>query len=494
MSSIKKLFGQVAVYGLSSILARAVNFLLVPFYTEYLETDVFGVLTMYMTYTAFFLVFLSFGMETSYFRFSNKELEERKAFSQFFTIVFVLALLGAGSLFVFAEPLAQLLGGSGDVIYLRIQSSVIFLDVLFSLSFARLRNLNKGFKFAMVKFTSIGLNVALNLLLVVYLPHVLLLDELDLGLFSLDLSDQVLMILVANLGAASIYLGVFWKDLWTLFRYFDRALFKPILTYAYPIMILGLAGVINELLDRVMLLKLLPEGLYAALNWSTLDAIGVYSANYKFAILVTLGIQAYRYAAEPFFFKKAKDQDSKQTFVQLMNVFVVLLLTVAVMISIFKQELGVIMLRSPEYRQGLSVVPVLLLANVCVGVYYNLSAWYKLTDKTIFGTYIGIGGALITVGLNYVLIPYFGFMGSAYATLVCYFTMMAVSYFFGQRYYPVDYQVGKLLFYSAVAIAVVMVSHFLIEALAFAWVYKTMLTLSFCGLLYVLEIRKWLKG
>lgn len=482
------------MYGLSSILARAVNFLLVPFYTEYLETDVFGVLTMYMTYTAFFLVFLSFGMETSYFRFSNKELQEKKAFSQFFTIVFVVALLGAGTLFVFAEPLAHWLGESGQVVYLRIQASVIFLDVLFSLSFARLRNLDQGLKFAVIKFSSIGLNVGLNLLLVVYLPHVLGVKELDLGFLRLDLSDQVGMILLANLAAASLYLVVFWKDLQALFRYFDRALLKPILSYAYPIMILGLAGVVNELVDRVMLLKLLPKDLYSSMDWSTLDAIGVYSANYKFAILVTLGIQAYRYAAEPFFFKKSNDTDSKNTFVQLMNVFVVLLLAVAVLISVFKQELGVIILRSPQYRQGLGVVPVLLLANVCVGVYYNLSAWYKLTDRTIFGTYIGIGGAAVTVVLNYLLIPHFGFMGSAYATLTCYLAMMAVSYFFGQKYYPVDYQVGKLLIYSVLSVAFIAVSHYLIESLDNAWVYKTLLVVVFGGLLYVLEIRKWLRA
>lgn len=496
------MFGQVAVYGVSSILARAINFILVPLYlSRFIDPETgepsaarYGVLSEYMSYTAFLLVFLTFGMETSYFRFSGKELTEEHAFSHSFTKVFVLGFVGCLGLFFFAEPLSELLRESGSPLYIKVLALIIFLDVVFSVSFARLRNLNKGKKFAMIKFLAIILNVGLNLLLIVYLPDSEkgVFPTYDLGFFILDTSDQVLMVLLSNLISNSIFLFFFFPDLKYLFRYFSKEYFGTILKYAYPIMILGLAGIVNEMLDRILLKEVLPQGFFKE-GWDALTAIGIYSANYKFAIFITLAIQAYRYAAEPFFFKKAEEKNSKDTFVQLMNVFTVLLLFAFVSISVFKVEIGELILRREIYKQGLYVVPILLFANVCVGVYYNLSAWYKLTDKTIYGTYIGIGGALLTIVLNLMLIPELGFLGSAIATLIVYFLMMLVSYLLGQKHYPVSYDVVRIVLYSVLAIGLVAFSHFCLEEFPYAWVLKSVVVILFLAVIYFNDARKWLR-
>lgn len=498
LSAIKKLFGEVAVYGISSILARAINFVLVPLYLDrFVNPDTgevsasrYGVLSEYMSYTAFLLVFLTFGMETSYFRFANKELSEEHAFSHSLTKVFVLGLVGCLGLFLFAEPLSGLLKESGSPLYVRVLSCIIFLDVVFSLSFARLRNLNQGKRFALIKFLAILLNVGFNLVLIVFIPDAYGFVSLDLWLFRIDTSDQVLMVLLANLVSNSIFFFFFFKDFKFLFKHVSKKYFKPILNYAYPIMILGLAGIVNEMLDRILLKEVLPEGFYKQ-GWDALTAIGIYSANYKFAIFITLAIQAYRYAAEPFFFKKAEEKDSKETFVQLMNVFVILLLLAFVSISVFKVEIGILILREDIYKQGLYVVPVLLLANVCVGIYYNLSAWYKLTDKTVYGTYIGVGGALLTIVLNLAFIPSYGFFGSALATLIVYFLMMLVSYLLGQKHYPVAYDVGKVALYAVLALGMVLFSHFYLERIPFAWVFKSVEVLLFLMVVYFNDAKKW---
>jgi len=470
-----------------------INFFLVPLYLEkFQDASRYGVLTEYMSYTAFLLVFLTFGMETSYFRFAGKELEEPKAFSQLFTNVFVLGFLGCGVIFLLSGPISVFLQESGNIFYVKVLALIIFLDVVFSVSFARLRYLNKGGYFATVKLITILLNVGLNLLFIVYLPNVYGYSKLDWGLFSVDLSDQVFLVLLANLIANSVFVLFFFKDLSFLFKNYDWSVFKKVFNYSYPVMILGLAGIVNELIDRLMLKDLIPVGFYGN-GTSNLSAIGVYAANYKFAIFITLAIQAYRYAAEPFFFKKADDRDSKATFALLMDVFVVLLLLAALSISVFKEEVGEVLLRKPIYREGLYVVPILLLANVCMGVYYNLSAWYKLTDKTIFGTVLGVTGALVTVFLNWLLIPLYGYLGSAIATFACYFSMMLACYLLGKKYYPVPYNVTKLAFYFVVVIGFVLVSHFLINDILFDWVYKILLVIVFLLIYWSIDGKKQFK-
>ena len=498
MSSIKKLAGQTALYGLSSILARAINFLLVPFYLDErfgnLSPTVFGVLTEYMIYVSFLLVILSFGMETTYFRYSQNKVEEPKVFSQLLTYVFSWTSIICIGMYFGSGQLENLISKTGDASYIQLIAIILFLDIISALPFARLRNNNNAVKFVIVKMSSIFVNVGLNMLFIWYLPVVAKLEVLQVSGVSLDLSDQVYCILIANVIANSLFLFFFLKDFKLLFRHWDKAYVAPVFKYAYPIMILGLAGIINEMIDRLMLKNILSDRFYSDLGLDSVGATGVYAANYKFAVFITLAIQAYRYAAEPFFFKAEKEKDSKETFAKLMNIFTVFLLGMAVVISIFRQEIGMLILRQDIFKEGLVVVPWLLMANVCVGIYYNLSAWYKLTDKTIYGTLIGITGAVLTVVLNFILIPYIGYLGSAITTFVCYAFMMVTSYLLGQKYYPVPYQVSRILLYFSVASLLILCSTFVLEQLPLSFIYKGLACIVFGVFVYLMEFKKRLKS
>jgi O-antigen/teichoic acid export membrane protein len=484
VSGLKKLASQTAVYGLSSIFARAINFLLVPFYTRLMEPDDFGILSEYMVYIAFLIVFVTFGMETTYFRYSQEKETEEKTFSNLFTFVFGLSLLVCGTVILCSPFLKDVLRSSGNILYINLLSGMLFLDAVSSLSFARLRNQGKSMNFALFKISSIFLNVLLNLLFIMILPKYFGLNKIAF----IDLNDQVGAILWANLLANSLFLLFFVKDFKLLFKNWDLSFVKKAFPYAYPIMILGLAGMVNEMIDRLMLKELLPKGFYNTIGIDNLGAIGVYSANYKFAIFITLAIQAYRYAAEPFFFKTGQEKNSKQTFSKLMTIFTAILLITTVLISLFRQEIAALILGKPEYITGLSVVPILLLANVCVGVYYNLSAWYKLTDKTIYGTIIGIGGAIVTVVANWILIPKMGYMGCAWATLICYATMMLSSYVLGQKYYPVPYQIARIFVMFLVSVSLILFSVFILESMNYGFIFRLILALfSIAGFLFLVK-------
>ena len=454
----------------------------------------FGILSEYMVYIAFLIVVLTFGMETTYFRYSQDKEEEPKVFSQLLLYVLCLSFLFCIGLIAFSPQINTLLGATGNENYIKLLAGILFLDAVSALPFARLRNINSSLKFISIKVTSILLNVILNILFVWFLPIKLGMKDLVFGNLSFDLADQVSCVLWANLLANSIFLFFFAKDLSSIGKYWDKKYFKPAIKYAYPVMILGLAGLINELIDRLMLKEILPFDFYKDIHLSPVEAMGIYSANYKFAIFITLAIQAYRYAAEPFFFKTQKDKNSKETFAKLMTVFSLILLFSATFISVFRQEIGLIILRNEIFRLGIDVVPILLLANVCVGIYYNLSAWYKLTDKTIYGTLIGIFGAILTLIINYLFIPYLGFMACAYATLICYASMMLISYFLGQKYYPVPYNIKKIGFYFLSSIIVIYGSIYLIEPIPYAFVYKLMLMIGCVFFLYKFEFRKVLKS
>ena len=277
--------------------------------------------------------------------------------------------------------------------------------------------------------------------------------------------------LVANLLFIPL-LGQAWRG----FRFsFDFKFMRPLLRYAYPIMFMGFAGIVNELLDRILLLELLPPNFYPGLT--SKGALGVYGGCYKIATFMTLAIQAFRYAGEPFFFAQAKEKNSAVTFAAVTKWFVIVCAFIFLFISANLEDFK-LLLRQPSYYQGLAVVPILLLANLFLGVYYNLSAWFKLTDKTYFGTFISFGGAAITVLLNVLLIPVLGYMGCAWATLACYFSMAATCYFFGQKYYPIPYPVGAILGYLALAVGLVLVA-FYVRIDDFIW--RHLFRLSVCG-------------
>lgn len=431
MSTLKKLASETAIYGISNIVGRSLNFLLVPFYTssKHFAVEEYGLVTGLYAYAAFFNVVLTFGLETTYFRFCNKEgADKTYVYRSIQTILLFTTLLFLGVAYVFADkfPFARQLPNHGQLI--TNLALVLSIDTVLTLSFAKLRLEGRAKKFALVKLLNILLNIGLNVWFVVVMP------VLHPGFL-----PNANHVLIANLLANLAQILFFPLDVILWFKLtFSWPISKKYLLYGFPIMIMGLAGMTNEMLDRIVLEHWLPVGFYAGL--SVLAVLGIYGACYKLSIFISLGTQAFRYASEPFFFAKAKEKDSTEMYAKVMNWFVLVCCGILLLISFNLGWLQYILGR-PEYRTGLAVVPILLTANLFLGMYYNLSIWYKLTDRTHYGMYISIGGAVLTLTLNLLLIPEFGYMGCAWATFICYGTMVVVSYLLGHFYYPVPYNV-----------------------------------------------------
>lgn len=446
-NEVKKLAGQTVIYGGTNVLGRLLNYLLVPLHTYIFSNAAqYGVVGELYAWTSLFNVILTYGMETAFFKFSQDE----EAKDRVFTTV-VGSLLFTSTLFIvlcssFAQPIADWLRYPGHPEYVRWFAVIIGVDALTSIFFAHLRYLNRALRFAAVKLTNILVNVLLNLFFLLLCPW-LLQKNPDMAVISRLYNPEIGVgyIFIANLVASVVTLLMLLPGILRQKFVFDWALWKKMFRYAFPLLIFGLAGIVNETMDRVLIKRLSP-------NAEPQASVGIYSACYKISIMMTIVIQAFKYAAEPFFFRKAKDKDAKETYAEVMTLFVlvcsVLFTGIMLYIDIVQYFVG------PGYRVGLPIVPILLMANLFLGIFYNLSIWYKLTGQTKFGAWIAIFGAVITLVFNWLLIPRFDYMGAAWTTFICYLSMMVVSYLLGQKYYHVDYDVKRILFYLLFAVAV----------------------------------------
>lgn len=455
MSKIKKLAGDTILYGLGSIVPRFINFLLVTLHTKVFVPEQYSIITKVFAYTAVVNTIFLFGMETAYFRFATRsDLAERRVYNLAQTIVIMISLPLSVLLISFSGGVADLINLEGHGQYIIWLALIMLTDAIVAIPFARLRLQKKAVLFAAGKIANILILVGLNVyfLLGAYNPSI------GIG-----------YVLIANLIANSFYILFFYKIIFAWRPAFQKEISGPMLSYGYPIMITGLAGMTNEMFSRVMLERWLPDGFYG--EKSAEFALGVFGACYKLAVLMSLAVTAFRYAAEPFFFSNASEKNSPELFARVNHYFVivccVLLLGVGINLDIFKYFLG-----NPEYWEGLDIVPILLLAYLFLGVYYNFSVWFKLTDKTHWGTIISILGAIITIAANYVLIPHFGYEGSSAATLLCYFSMTVICYVFGQKYFPIPYNILKSGTYVVATVALV----YVVNAFAIA---NTWLALSF---------------
>ncbi|MDU0369515.1 lipopolysaccharide biosynthesis protein [Hymenobacter endophyticus] len=495
MSIAKRLASQTAIYGVSSILGRVLTFLLVRVYTGRFAAAEYGIVTGLYAYVSFLNVLFTYGMETTYFRFANRPgTDRRELYDRVMTLLLISSVLLTILLALLARPLMSLLNlPPGHERYAIWIAAILGLDAVAAIPFARLRLENKARKFAGIRLANIGLNIGLNLFFIVLCPDVLAgkylpaLQPLVARVY--DPTVGVGYVFISNLAASAFTLLLLGKELLDFRPRLSLEPLRPLLKYAYPIMLMGLAGMVNETLDRILLPRWLPEGFYP--GQSNLAAVGVYGACYKLSILMSLVIQAFRYAAEPFFFAQSTEQNSPRTFALVLKWFTLCCAMLFVGVSVNVDLVAQIFLGRAEYRQGLSVVPVLLLANLFLGVYWNLSVWFKLTDKTYYGTYLGFAGAVLTIVLNFLLIPVLGYMGSAIATLACYFMMAALCWWLGERHYPVPYPVARLLSWLAVAVAVVTVSWWVPVADAWArYGFHALLTLGFVGLVAAVEGRR----
>jgi O-antigen/teichoic acid export membrane protein len=427
---IRKLAGQTAIYGLSSIVGRLLNYLLVPLYTyKFANAADYGVVSELYAWVAFLVVLLTFGMETAYFRFRKEVEDEKEVFKSGFFTLFIVNIAFLLFIFIFNQPIANAMLFSEHPEYIVLLSLIVVIDGVSALPLARLRAEEKALKFAGINFAAILVNIILNLffLLVLFDPS--------------NPEQGVFYILLANLISSALKPFVLIKDFLGISFRPNWRLVKGMLVYALPLVVAGFAGIINETLDRILLKHLLittdPSGLmYAEAQ------VGIYSACYKLAMLVTIIIQAFRYAAEPFFFAQQKNENKNQIYVKVMNYFIgflcLVFLGVTMNIDILKH-----FIQNEIYWEGLGVVPILLVANIFLGIYYNQSIWYKLSNKTKFGALISITGAILTIVLNILFIPKYGYWASAWATLAVYGFQMILSYILGQKHHPIPYNVGK---------------------------------------------------
>ena len=447
LNPLRQLISQTAIYGLSSIVGRFLNYLLVPLYTYTFGAGEYGVVSEFYAYAGFFAVLLVFGLETGYFRFrQNQTFDSEAVYRCALGFLLLSSLVFFAAILYWQQPLADWLRYPDHPEYLLWFAGILALDAATALPFSRLRAENRAWRFAGIKMAEIFINIGLNLFLLLLCPKLLAAWPNSPWLDWFDPNLGVGYVFLANLFASLVKLLLLLPQFKRVRLHIDPRILAPMLRYSLPMVVIGFAGMINEMLDRAILKVLLPYDLA-----TNLMMLGIYGACYKLSILMTLFVQAFRYAGEPFFFSYAGRADAKRVYALVMQYFVMagvfIFLLVTLYIDLFKYFIG------EEFRAGLAVVPILLLANLCLGIYVNLSVWYKLSDRTGLGAWVSVAGAGLTIALNILWIPRWGYMGSAWATLACYFFMVCLSWLLGRRYYPVTYPLGRILFYIGLGLA-----------------------------------------
>ncbi len=494
--SIKKLASETAIYGVSSILGRILNFALVPLYTNKFPTGEYGKVSVLFSAIAFLMVLFTYRMEVAYFRFgTDKSLNRKDIFNTSLSSLIISTLI-LGILFLFLSPLyAQAYSLEAYLTYIYICVGIIVLDALSELPYAELRLAGRPIRFATVRLSNIFVNLGLNLFFILFCPWVLGNNQFSF------LHPFINTIYSSEIGIGYIFISTFIASLVSFvllsptFKqyqfFFDYALWKKMMRYILPLVVVGFAYLINEMLDKLLLPLLHAEGKDCGV-----EAVGIYSANYKLAILISLFTQAFRYGAEPFFFRNKNDKNAKILYALVAKYFLVFtligFLVVTLYLDLFKYLIG------KDFREGLKIVPIVLVANVLAGLYYNFSVWYKLIDKTQWGAYISVGGALITIALNIWWIPILGYVGSAWATLICYAFMTGVCYLLGQKYYPIPYAIWRMSLYLIVAVGVYLLSEWISPTGLMATLgVNTLLLLLYLSFIYTQEeksLRAVLKG
>lgn len=470
---LKTLAGETVLYGMGNMVPRLLNFFLFPIHTKFFQPEEYGVFTYLMSIVALLNIIYSFGMETAYFRFATKPgVNEKKVFNIAQTAVVSISTLLSLVFIFFASSFADLLDVQGHGNYIVWLTVIMFIDNIVSIPFARLRLQKKAMQFALFRISNVVILTGLN----IYFLYVIF-----------DPLIGISYIFVANLIANSIYLIFFFKTLTNWRPAYDREIFPSMIHYAYPMMLTGLAGMTNEFFSRLALENWLPKNFYP--GKSSAYALGVFGACYKFSVLMNLAVQAFRMAAEPFFFSQSGDRNSPQLFAKVNHYFVIVCCVILLSVSINLDVLKFLM-QKPEYWEGLSIVPPLLLGYLFLGIYYNFTVWFKLTDKTYYGTVITIGGAILTIVLNFILIPTGGYYGSSLATVFVYAAMMAACYFLGQKYFPIPYKiVSGLLYIIGTTLLVYIVNEVKIETVWISIAVHSIIVLLFLGLIFGIERR-----
>lgn len=441
-TNLKSLAKDTAVYGLSSIIGRFLNYLLVPLYTAKLAASSggYGVITEVYSYMALLLVLLTFGMETTFFRFVNKaELDARRVYSTTLIAVGCTGLAFVAATLGFLPQIAHFAGYADHPEYLGMMAVCVAIDAFQCIPFAYLRHARRPLKFAALKLTFIILNIALNLLYFVVLPALYNRPEMrDFIAYFYNPQTGVGYAFGINLFCTALITFFFKREL-TGFRWiFDAKLFRQMIGYAWPILVLGVAGILNQTADKILFTRLVP-------GEAGKVQLGIYGASVKIAMIMAMITQAFRYAYEPFVFGKQKDKDNREVYAKAMKYFLIFTLLAFLMVVGYIDILKHII--APDYWPGLKVVPVVMAAEIMMGVYFNLSFWYKLIDRTVWGAWFSGIGCAVLIAVNVIFVPTYGYMACAWAGVAGYGTAMLLSYFVGQRYYPVKYPLGSIAVY-----------------------------------------------
>ena len=444
MSNLKRFFKDTIIYGIAAVLPRAINIFLVKLHTSTLEADKYAVNTDYYVYAAYFNALLTYGMETAFFRFFSKEKDKGKIVSTSFVSLLITSLLFLVIMLIFSNDIANFFGFK-NALFFKLLIWTITLDTFVVIPYAYLRVDNKPKRFTLYKILNISIFALLNVFFLWFVPYAIK-NDISLPEFILNYYNsypKVMHIFVAGTVASA---STFLLLIPIIFKFkidFDFQLLKKMLRYSLPIMIGSLAFVTNENLDKLLLGDLIGE-----------KEMGVYAACYKLGVFMTLYIMAFRLGAEPFFFNQADKKNAKETYAKILTWFTILGALFMLIVVLFIDVFAHILLGKPEYFEALQIVPIILLANLFLGVYNNLSIWYKLTDNTKYGMYFSVLGAIITIIFNLIMIPKIGFMASAWATLLTYGFMMLISYFVGKKHYPIPYQLQKVTTYILISVAI----------------------------------------
>ena len=453
MANLKSLAKDTAIYGLSSIVGRFLNYLLVPLYTHYMPkaSGDYGVSTNIYAYTALILVLLTFGMETTLFRFANDERHKSDTvFSTVMAVVGSLTLVFLLLIFGFITPISNSLGYAEHPDYLLMMAVVVALDALQAIPFSYLRFQKRPIRFASLKMLFIVLNIGLNVLYFVWLGK-----------------TSVFHVFFINLVCTGLITFFFIPGLFSIKWQFDGKLLKQMLGYSWPILILGIAGILNQVADKIIFPLVYPDEAEANVQ------LGVYGSCVKIAMIMAMITQAFRYAYEPIVFAKSKDADKTEYYASAMKYFLIFTLLAFLCVVGWMPVLQYII--GADYREGLGVVPIVMIAEIMMGVYFNLSFWYKLIDKTIYGAWFSLAGCIVLFAVNILLIPKYGYWACAWGGVAGYGTAMVLSYIVGQKKNPIPYPMQSIAYYVALTVMLTMSIYYIPETYGFG----PILTLAF---------------
>ncbi|MCM1505288.1 MAG: oligosaccharide flippase family protein [Muribaculum sp.] len=477
MAGIKSLFKDTVIYGLSSIVGRFLNWLLVPLYTAVFIPSEYGIVTYIYAIVAIAFIVLTYGMETAFFRFANHERysDPNQAYSTSLMSVGFTSLLFMAMVTAFLKPITHAMNCDGHESYVIMMAVAVAVDAYCAIPFAYLRFKKRPMRFATLKLINIGLNIALNLFFILLCPLIWKYSPDWIAWFYRP-DFGIGYIFLSNLIASVVVLLLLLPDIVCVEPNFNRTMLKEMLAYAFPLLILGLAGIMNQNLDKIFLPYLFPTKDIA------MRELGIYGACGKIAVVMMMFTQAFRFAYEPFIFaqNKEKGYDKLKSYSDAMKYFVMFSLFIFLAVTFYLPILKYFI--NPRYFEGLRVVPIIMMADVFFGIFFNLSVWYKVTDRTIWGTWFSLIGLVIVVAVNIIFVPMFGYIACAWASFACYGTMMVVSYLVGQAKYPVNYHVPRLIFYFTVCIALYAMSQLIVipnEWVNLSW--RTLLLLIFLG-------------